>query len=68
MGRRPRPLKWLTTDFGSLPDCCSCTDHVLSPLLTEAIASCAIENGSSIPDLTRRYVEHYHASGHKEAL
>ncbi len=68
MARRRKPLAWLDTEHGPLPDCGPCLDHLLSPLLTEAIASCAIENNSSIPDLTRSYVRYYHASGHREAL
>lgn len=68
MPRRPKPLEWLLTDLGAFPDCDRCTEHMLSPLLTEAIASCSLDSGTDVDDLTRRYVEHYHASSHREAL
>lgn len=64
MPRRRKPLAWLSTDLGAFPDCGPCADHLLSPMTAEAIASCAIENGSSVGGLTRRYIEHYHTSGH----
>lgn len=64
--RRPRPLQWQDTDVGQLPDCGPCLDHLFTPMLAEAIASCAIESSSSAADLTRRFIEHYHVSGHRE--
>ncbi len=69
IARRRKPLDWHYDQHGALPGCAPCAELYLSPVLAEAVATCALDrsNPDDDPtDMARRVVEHYHATGHKE--
>lgn len=61
-----KPLEWLETEFGDLPDCDECVQLWFSPLFVEAVYSVGIEVGGDAADRARRTIDHYHLSRHKE--
>ncbi len=61
-----KPLEWLDTEWGDLPDCDECAQLMFSPLFVEAVHSIGIENGGDAGERARRTIDHYHLSRHKE--
>lgn len=57
-------LTWLQTDYGPVPDCGPCTEMILSPFFTEAVASSAIETTKNPHNLAIEAIEAYHHMGH----
>lgn len=63
-----KPLTWLATDWGLLPDCGPCIDYARQPGMAEAVASVSIEHPTTPGALMRRTVDAYHANRHQESL
>ena len=64
---RRKPLGWLDTEWGRIPDCSTCIDYMAQPWMAEAVASVAIEHPTTPGALMRRTVDTYHANRHREA-
>ncbi len=60
--RGRKPLEWLNTEFGQLPDCGECLAWLHKPFMAEAIASVSIETPGGVD--VRRMVDAYHAAKH----
>ncbi len=64
-----KPLGWMSTVWGDLPDCSICMDRLMAPGFVEAVSSVAIEHaGSGAATLARRALGHFHATRHREGV
>ncbi len=63
---RRKPLGWMSTVWGDLPDCPTCMDRLMVPGFVEAVSSVAIEHPTTSYDLARRALDYFHANRHRE--
>jgi hypothetical protein len=61
-----KPLSWYDTEVGPAPNCAECANYMFDAMFVEAVHSVAIEYpGTSVPSLTRRAVNVFHANRHR---
>jgi hypothetical protein len=62
-----KKLKWVTTEYGSMPACGECVSLRLNPLFEEAVYSVSIDRTGSPEKLMQAALGAYHEQGHKSA-
>lgn len=63
---RRKPLGWMSTVWGDLPDCPTCMDQLMAPGFVEAVSSVSIEHPTTPYALTRRVLDRFHAARHRD--
>ncbi len=60
-----KPLVWVSTTWGDVPDCRRCVKELASPGFAQAVASVSIEHPTPPYDLARRVLDGFHANRHR---